>query len=167
MSGLGQKQTYALQKRMSALHLIATAIADSRTRSCPLYPRKRTFVGTPASLREPSKGLFNGFSGAYRQTDSGMVWWVCRKGHKEGSLNAKLEEALRQALMKAITESSTGQPGSVVQHVAKVEHVDSELVRRTLRILMERGEVSVGRKLNLLVTQKSDSRAVSQFDHTG
>jgi len=88
-------------------------------------------------------------------------------GRKEGSVNAKLEEALRQALMKAITESSTGQPASVVQHVVKVEHVDSELVRRMLRILMERGEVSVGRKLNLFVTQKSDSRPVTQFDHTG
>ena len=32
MSALGQKQTYALQKRMSALHLIATAIADSLKR---------------------------------------------------------------------------------------------------------------------------------------
>jgi hypothetical protein len=42
MSALGQKQTYALQKAMSALHPIATAEAYFRTRSCPLYPRKRT-----------------------------------------------------------------------------------------------------------------------------
>src|SRR5262249_20291873 len=42
MSALGQKQTYAVHKLMSALHPIATAKADSRKRSCPLYPRKRT-----------------------------------------------------------------------------------------------------------------------------
>jgi len=41
-SALGQKQTYALQQAMSALPPIATAKADSRTRSCPLYSRKRT-----------------------------------------------------------------------------------------------------------------------------
>jgi len=42
MSALGQKPTYALQQAMSALHPIATAKADFRTRSCLLYPRKRT-----------------------------------------------------------------------------------------------------------------------------
>jgi len=42
MSALGQKQTYAVQQVMSALPPIATAKADIRTRSCPLYPRKRT-----------------------------------------------------------------------------------------------------------------------------
>src|SRR5262245_34389878 len=42
MSALGQKQTYALQQGMSALPPKATAKADIRKRSCPLYPRKRT-----------------------------------------------------------------------------------------------------------------------------
>jgi len=42
MSALGQKQTCAVQKGMSALPPIATAKADFRKRSCPLYPRKRT-----------------------------------------------------------------------------------------------------------------------------
>jgi len=42
MSALGQKQTYALQKAMSALPPIATAKADIRKRSCLLYPQKRT-----------------------------------------------------------------------------------------------------------------------------
>src|SRR5215510_2690098 len=42
MSALGQKQTYALQQAMSALHPIATAKADSGKPSCLLYPRKRT-----------------------------------------------------------------------------------------------------------------------------
>jgi hypothetical protein len=42
MSALGQKRTYALQKAMSALLPIATAKADSRKESCPLYPQKRT-----------------------------------------------------------------------------------------------------------------------------
>ena len=44
MSALGQKQTCAAQKGMSALPPIATAKADFRKRSCPLYPRKRTLV---------------------------------------------------------------------------------------------------------------------------
>src|SRR5262245_65574726 len=42
MSAMGQKRTCALQNGMSALPPIATAKADSRKRSCPLYPRKRT-----------------------------------------------------------------------------------------------------------------------------
>ena len=42
MSALGQRQTYAAHKLMSALPPIATAKADSRKRSCLLYPRKRT-----------------------------------------------------------------------------------------------------------------------------
>src|SRR5215510_2075225 len=42
MSALGQKQTYAAHKLMSALPPIATAKADIRKRSCLLYPRKRT-----------------------------------------------------------------------------------------------------------------------------
>jgi hypothetical protein len=42
MSALGQKQAYAAQKSMSALHPIATAKANIRTRSCPLYPQKQT-----------------------------------------------------------------------------------------------------------------------------
>src|SRR5215467_1484640 len=46
MSALGQKQTYALQKAMSALPPIATAKADFRKRSCPLYPRKQTLICT-------------------------------------------------------------------------------------------------------------------------
>src|SRR5215510_1713025 len=42
MSALGHKQTYAAQNSMSALRLIATAKADSRERSCLLYPQERT-----------------------------------------------------------------------------------------------------------------------------
>jgi hypothetical protein len=42
MSALGQKQTYALQQAMSALHPIATAKAYSRKTSCPLYARQQT-----------------------------------------------------------------------------------------------------------------------------
>src|SRR5262245_31535878 len=42
MSGLGQKQTYAPQQAMSALHRIATKKTDIHKRSCPLCPRKRT-----------------------------------------------------------------------------------------------------------------------------
>jgi hypothetical protein len=48
MSALGQKQTYALQRAMSALPLIATAKADFRKRSCLLYPRKQTCAVRPA-----------------------------------------------------------------------------------------------------------------------
>src|SRR5262245_25165083 len=42
MSALGQKQTYAVQQTMSALHPIATMKADIGKLSCPLYPQKRT-----------------------------------------------------------------------------------------------------------------------------
>src|SRR5215475_6979810 len=42
MSALGQKRTCAPQEVMSALPPIATAKADIRNRSCPLYTRKRT-----------------------------------------------------------------------------------------------------------------------------
>jgi hypothetical protein len=42
MSALGQKQTCAAQKGMSALHPIATVKADVRDGSCLLYPRKWT-----------------------------------------------------------------------------------------------------------------------------
>ena len=42
MSALGHKQTYAPQQFVSALPPIATAKADIRKWSCPLYPRKRT-----------------------------------------------------------------------------------------------------------------------------
>jgi hypothetical protein len=42
MSALGHKQTYALQKAMSAITPIATAKADIGRLSCLLYPRKRT-----------------------------------------------------------------------------------------------------------------------------
>src|SRR5262249_39889074 len=44
MSALGQKQTYEAQHSMSALPPIATAKADFPQKSCPLYPRKRTFA---------------------------------------------------------------------------------------------------------------------------
>ena len=42
MSALGQKQTYALQKAMSALPPIATAKADMTVCGCLLYPQKQT-----------------------------------------------------------------------------------------------------------------------------
>ena len=44
MSASGQKRTYTAQKAMSALPPIATANADFRTRSCPLYPQKQTLA---------------------------------------------------------------------------------------------------------------------------
>jgi hypothetical protein len=53
MSALGQRQTRAVQDRMSALHPIATAKAHSRKRSSPLDPRKRTCA---VQLRMSAKG---------------------------------------------------------------------------------------------------------------
>jgi hypothetical protein len=53
MSALGQKRTYALQQGMSALPPIATAKAKFRTRSCLLYPQKRTCA---AQLGMSAKG---------------------------------------------------------------------------------------------------------------
>src|SRR5262245_39100926 len=44
MSALGHRRTVALQNVMSALPPIATAKANSRKRSCLLYPRKRTYA---------------------------------------------------------------------------------------------------------------------------
>jgi len=52
MSALGQKQTYGVQNGMSALPPITTAKADSRKRSCLLYPRKRT-----CAVHEPMSAL--------------------------------------------------------------------------------------------------------------
>jgi hypothetical protein len=42
MSALGHKRTFAVQKGLSGLPPIATAKADSRKWSCPLYSQKRT-----------------------------------------------------------------------------------------------------------------------------
>jgi hypothetical protein len=42
MSALGHKRTFRSAIAMSALPPIATAKADSRKRSCPLYPQERT-----------------------------------------------------------------------------------------------------------------------------
>jgi hypothetical protein len=42
MSALGQKQTYAPQKAMSALPPIAAVKADLPRMSCPLYSQKQT-----------------------------------------------------------------------------------------------------------------------------
>jgi len=58
MSALGQKQTYALQKAMSALARIATAKADSRKRSCLLYPQKRTCAVQPGMSAKGQKRTF-------------------------------------------------------------------------------------------------------------
>ena len=51
-----------MQKAMSALPPIATAKADFRTRSCPLYPQKRTslalfdhLIGTSEQRRQHSE----------------------------------------------------------------------------------------------------------------
>src|SRR5262245_38975110 len=51
MSALGQKQTYALQQAMSALHPIATAKAKFRKRPCLLYPPKADMCGANPNVR--------------------------------------------------------------------------------------------------------------------
>jgi len=53
MSALGQKRTYAAQNGMSALPPKATAKADIRKRSCPLYTQKQTCA---AQYRMSAKG---------------------------------------------------------------------------------------------------------------
>src|SRR5262245_60689132 len=50
MSALGQKQTFAVQKGMSALPPIATAKADMRKWSCPLYPPKADMWGATSDV---------------------------------------------------------------------------------------------------------------------
>ena len=42
MSALGQKQTHAVQRRMSALPPNSDRESEFPQKSCPLYPRKRT-----------------------------------------------------------------------------------------------------------------------------
>ena len=51
MSALGHKQTYALQKAMSALPPIATAKAYSRKGSCLLYPPKADMCAATSDVR--------------------------------------------------------------------------------------------------------------------
>jgi hypothetical protein len=85
VSALGQKkQTCAPQEAMSALPRIATAKADSRKRSCPLYPRKRTRAvqlgmcamgqkrtcDKDSSLPDPHPP----FLAPYQPTDDFIVW---------------------------------------------------------------------------------------------
>jgi hypothetical protein len=55
MSALRQKRTYAAYKVMSALRPIATAKADSRKRSCLLYPPKAEMCGATRDFRFGSK----------------------------------------------------------------------------------------------------------------
>src|SRR5262245_24197069 len=56
MSALGQKQTCALPQPMSALPPIATVKADSRKRSCLLYPHSgRVQRTSPCLLRAKSR----------------------------------------------------------------------------------------------------------------
>src|SRR5262249_8993628 len=62
MSALGQKQTYAVHKRMSALHPIATAKADTPQKSCLLYPQERTctvhyLMSAKGQKRTPHDGI--------------------------------------------------------------------------------------------------------------
>jgi hypothetical protein len=51
MSALGHKQTFALQKAMSALPPIATMKADIRNHSCPLYPPKADMCSAASDVR--------------------------------------------------------------------------------------------------------------------
>src|SRR5262245_40869157 len=51
-----QKQIFAPQQAMSALHPIATTNADMCQWPCPLYPRKRTF-GSATDMSAMSRTL--------------------------------------------------------------------------------------------------------------
>ena len=51
MSALGQKQTYAVQKGMSTLPLIATAKADSRKTVMSALPPKADVSGATTDVR--------------------------------------------------------------------------------------------------------------------
>src|SRR5262245_35589601 len=76
MSALGQKQTHAVQQRMSALPPIATAKADIRKRSCPLYPRKQTCAAHEAMSalgQKRTSSLYSITSSARVSTDGGIV----------------------------------------------------------------------------------------------
>src|SRR5262249_1584694 len=72
MSALGQKQTHAVQQRMSALPPIATAKADIRKRSCPLYSRKQT-----CAVQEPMSAM-----GQKRTSRNLFDHLVCQQLHR-------------------------------------------------------------------------------------
>jgi hypothetical protein len=65
MSALGHKPTYAVQKGTSALPPIATAKADSRKRSCPLYPPKADMCGATRDVRFGAKSGHCDLGNAY------------------------------------------------------------------------------------------------------
>jgi len=62
MSALGHKHKCAVHQPMSALLPIATAKADMCQWSCPLYPRKRTFVATAGMSAKGQKRTLSLYS---------------------------------------------------------------------------------------------------------
>ena len=72
MSALGQKQTYAPQKRVSALPPIATAKADFRARS-EVFGRAK--IGDEVN---PAQGLINNFTvaSAYDAGANSIHSWI-------------------------------------------------------------------------------------------
>jgi hypothetical protein len=68
------------------------------------------------------------------------------------AMTAPAEEAVRQAVFRALERHNTGKPAAdVVQEIVKANRVNPDLVRKALRILLERGDVVVGPTLNLII----------------
>src|SRR5262245_66371015 len=78
MSALGQKQTYASQQAMSALHPIVTEKADMGQWSCPLCLRKRTCAVQEAMSAKGQKRTFQ-----RRGTASNLIWRNVEKHPRE------------------------------------------------------------------------------------
>jgi hypothetical protein len=81
MSALGHKPTYAVQKGTSALPPIATAKPDSRKRSCPLYPQKRTCavqlgMSVLGQKRISQRHRYSSFVDGFYQREFGLVQWA-------------------------------------------------------------------------------------------
>src|SRR5262245_15585384 len=91
MSALGQKQTHAVQQRMSALPPIATVKADIRKRACLLYPRKRTHAVqqrmSALGQKRTSATLFDHLVGIRKEGG----WYVETECFGGGQVNGQIE----------------------------------------------------------------------------
>jgi hypothetical protein len=103
MSALGQKPTYALQQAMSALHPIATAKADFRTRSCLLYPRKRT-----CAVQLGMSALGQKRTHAVQQKDRYSITSLARATSEAGTVMPSTFAVLRLMTSSSLVGNSIG-----------------------------------------------------------
>jgi Fe2+ or Zn2+ uptake regulation protein len=79
----------------------------------------------------------------------------------ERAMSALVEDALREAVYRVIKQNNAGKPAAdIVHEVVRANRVNPDLVRKILRMLLERGDLTVGPTLNLIV-KSSQHRAHS------